>query len=175
MTIELIRSVGLSKQFTTAFDMGQKHMAVFLSSEAHYIAVFRPIFNKLVEYSTELRLLQQKLDRQRRVSNPDNYATNGMIKKKKRLKWKRSKAYSDTQAPSFAFCLDKRRQSHSCPNRKQQSRENRKEPMIVCTDSPKTPSGGAWCLSGSQGYCVPCLALPTDSSEFIRGDVNYAC
>ena len=136
-TIEMSRSLGLSKQFTTALDMGPKHMAVFLRSEAHSIAVFQPIFNKLVEYSEELRLLQRRMDRQRRASNPDNYATDGMIKKKKRFKWKRSKAYSETQASGFALCLDKRRQSHSCPNRKQQSSENREEPMIVCADSLK--------------------------------------
>lgn len=123
----MIRSLGLSKQFTTALGMGPKHMAVFLRSEDHSIAVFQPIFNKLVEYSEELRLLQRKLDRQRRASHPDNYATNGMIKKKKRLKWKRSKAYSETQASGFALCPDKKRQSS----------ENREEPMIVCADSLK--------------------------------------
>jgi hypothetical protein len=34
-------------------------------------------------------------------------------------------------------CLDKRHQSHSWPNRKQQSSENQEEPMMVCADSLK--------------------------------------
>ena len=70
-----------------------------MRSETHSIAVFQLIFDKLAEYSEELRLLQRKLDRQRRAGNPDNYAAGLTIKKKKRLTWKRSKGYSETQAP----------------------------------------------------------------------------
>jgi hypothetical protein len=34
------------------------------------------------------------------------------------------------RASGVALCIDKRHQSHSCQNRKQQSSENREEPMI---------------------------------------------
>ena len=50
-TIELIRSLGLSKQFQGAFDMGPKHMAVFLRNEQSSIAVFQPIVDKLTDYA----------------------------------------------------------------------------------------------------------------------------
>lgn len=97
-TIEMIRSLGLCGQFKTAFDMGPKHMAVFLKNEQYSIAVFQPIFNKLVEYNRELRILQRKLDKQRRNANPKNYNADGTIRKGIRLIWKRSKGYINTQA-----------------------------------------------------------------------------
>ncbi len=98
-TIEFIRSLGLSKQFITCFDMGPKMMAVFLRSEDMSIAILQPVFDKLVEYSEDLRLLQRKLDRQRRANNPDNFNLDGTIRKgRKKLRWHRSKGYIETQA-----------------------------------------------------------------------------
>src|SRR5208337_2034246 len=96
-TIELIRSLGLSKQFQGAFDMGPKHMAVFLRNEQSSIALFQPIVDKLTDYAKEMRLLQRHLDRQRRQNNPDNFNADGTIRKGKKLKWHRSKAMIVTQ------------------------------------------------------------------------------
>jgi len=95
--VELIRSVGLAKQFQAAFDMGPKHMAVFLKNEQYSIAVFQPIFDRLVDYGREHRVLQRRLDRQRRANNPDNYNADRTMKKRKRLVWKNSKAYYETR------------------------------------------------------------------------------
>ncbi|MBE0428023.1 MAG: hypothetical protein IBX72_15455 [Nitrospirae bacterium] len=73
-------------------------MAVVLKNEQYLIAMFQPVFGKLVEYGRQMRILQRKTDRQRRANNPDNYNPDGTIKKGKRLKWKRSKGYIETQA-----------------------------------------------------------------------------
>jgi hypothetical protein len=104
--IELIRSLGLSHKFISGFDMGPKMMAVFLRSEDMSIAILQPVFDKLVEYAEEMRLLHRKLDRQRRANNPDNFNLDGTIRKgrtnsrgsRQKLRWKRSKGYIETQA-----------------------------------------------------------------------------
>jgi hypothetical protein len=95
-TVELIRDMGLQGQFQTCIDMGPKHFAAFLRAEQYSIAILQPIFDKLKEYSGGLRILQRKLDRQRRANNPDNYNTDGTIRRGTRLKWKRSQAYIET-------------------------------------------------------------------------------
>jgi hypothetical protein len=70
------------------------------------------------------------------------------------------------RASGVALCIDKRHQSHSCQNRKQQSSENQEELMMVYADSLKLllRELGASPLAGD----IACLALPKDSSEFIR-------
>ena len=95
-TVEMIRELRLYGQFQSCIDMGSKHFATFLRGEKYSIAIFQPIFDRLKEYADELRILQRKLDRQRRANNPDNYNTNGTIRKGKRLRWKRSQWYIDT-------------------------------------------------------------------------------
>jgi hypothetical protein len=95
-TVEMIRELGLYGQFQSCIDMGPKHFAAFLRGENYSIAILQPIFDRLKEYADELRILQHKLDRQRRANNPDNYNTNGTIRKGKRLRWKRSQGYIDT-------------------------------------------------------------------------------
>jgi hypothetical protein len=45
----------------------------------------------------EIRVLQRKLDRQRRANNPDNYNPNGTVKKG-RKKWVNSRRYLETRA-----------------------------------------------------------------------------
>src|SRR5664280_1736203 len=89
-TVELIRDPGLSGQFQTCIDMGSKHFAAFLRGDQYSIAILQPIFDRLKEYADELRILQRKLDRQRRANNPDHYNTDGTIRKKKHLRWKRA-------------------------------------------------------------------------------------
>ena len=95
-TVEMIRASGLFGHFQTCIDMGPKHFAAFLRGEDYSIAILQPIFDKLKEYADELRILQRKLDRQRRASNPGNYNPNGTIRKGKRLRWKRSQGYIET-------------------------------------------------------------------------------
>ena len=95
-TVGLIRELGLYGQFQSCIDMGPKHFAAFLRGEHYSIAILQPIFDKLKEYADELRILQRKLDRQRRANNPDNYNTNGTIRKGKRPRWKRSRGYIET-------------------------------------------------------------------------------
>jgi len=95
-TVEMIRELGLYGQFQSCIDMGPKHFAAFLRGEHYSIAILQPIFDRLKEYADELRILQRKLDRQRRANNPDNYNTNGMIRKGKCLRWKRSQGYIET-------------------------------------------------------------------------------
>ena len=80
-TVEMIRASGLFGHFQTCIDMGPKHFAAFLRGEDYSIAILQPIFDKLKEYANELRVLQRKLDRQRRASNPGNYKPNGTIRK----------------------------------------------------------------------------------------------
>jgi hypothetical protein len=81
-TVELIRDLGLSGQFQTCIDMGPKHFAAFLRGDQYSIAIPQPIFDRLKEYADELRILQRKLDRQRRANNPDHYNTDGAIREK---------------------------------------------------------------------------------------------
>jgi hypothetical protein len=95
-TVEMICASGLFRHFQTCIDMGPKHFAAFLRGEDHSIAILQPIFDKLKEYADELRILQRKLDRQRHTSNPDNYNSNGTIRKGKSLRWKRSQGYIET-------------------------------------------------------------------------------
>lgn len=45
----------------------------------------------------ELRVLQRKLDRQRRANNPNNFNTNGTVKQGVRLLWHDSARYKDTK------------------------------------------------------------------------------
>ena len=95
-TVEMIRALGLSGQFLTCIDMGPRHFAAFLRGDQYSIAILQPIFDRLREYDDELRILQRKLDRQRRNNNPDNFNPDGTIRKGKRLRWKRSQGYIET-------------------------------------------------------------------------------
>ena len=95
-TVEMIRALGLSGKFLTCIDMGPRHFAAFLRGEQYSIAILQPIFDRLREYDNELKVLQRKLDRQRRNNNPDNFNSNGTIRKGKRLRWKRSQGYIET-------------------------------------------------------------------------------
>jgi len=94
--IEQIRYIGLYKQFHVAFDMGPRNMAVVLRNEDTVIAALQPVFNKIIEYQSDLRKLQRKLDRQRRANNPNNYNTDGTAKKR-RGEWVFSEGYKQTR------------------------------------------------------------------------------
>lgn len=53
--------------------------------------------HELDNIQKEIRILQRKLDRQRRVNNPDNYNSNGTVKKG-RKKWVNSRRYLKTKS-----------------------------------------------------------------------------
>ncbi len=57
--VELMRTAGLYKQFCVSMDLGPKNIAVVLQSERHLIAVLQPIFDKLVEYAGQVRILRK--------------------------------------------------------------------------------------------------------------------
>ena len=95
--IEQIKELGLYKEFQVAFDMGPKHMAAFFRNDNCSIALFQPVFDKLREYGKEMAVLQRRLDRSRRATNPDNYNKDGTVKKKKNLKWFYSQSYKVTR------------------------------------------------------------------------------
>jgi len=61
------------------------------------------------------KLLQRKLDRQRRANNPGKYKEDGTIKKDNREKWVKSKGYLKTKmelAEIQRIIAEKRKQSH---------------------------------------------------------------
>ena len=64
---------------------------------------------ELDDIQKEIRVLQRKMDRQRRAKNPDNYNPDGTVKKGK-LRWKNSKRYLKTKA-KFAE-LNRRQAAH---------------------------------------------------------------
>jgi len=54
--------------------------------------------NQVKNIEHEKRIIQRKLDRSRRATNPDNYALDGTIKKAVRLHWEKSKRYLRLQS-----------------------------------------------------------------------------
>jgi len=97
-TVQMIRELKITNTFVSCLDMGPRHFAAFLWSKDYCIALLQPIFAKLVDYGRDLRILQRKLDRQRRSNNPEHFKEGGTVKKGKRLSWKRSQGYVETQA-----------------------------------------------------------------------------
>jgi hypothetical protein len=72
-------------------------------------AELKQFCSELVSKQKEKRKLQRKMDRQRRANNPQNYNTNGTIKKGKK-KWKKSNHYKKTS--SDAAELDRKLAAH---------------------------------------------------------------
>ena len=77
----------------TALDVGPSTIAEVGDTEAHLNTFCR----ELDSIQSEVRVLQRKLDRQRRANNPDNYNPDGTIKKK-RKKWVSSRRYKEVKA-----------------------------------------------------------------------------
>lgn len=70
-------------------DIGTSTIAVSSQKEV-ILKELAPLNNK---YIKEIKSLQQKMDRSKRTSNPDNYNDDGTIKKGIKLKWVFSKSY----------------------------------------------------------------------------------
>jgi transposase len=69
-------------------DLGPSTIAAFCDTEA----VLKPFCAELEPLNRQIRLIQRKLDRSRRATNPDNYNEDGTIKKG-RLSWHFSRRY----------------------------------------------------------------------------------
>jgi putative transposase len=73
-------------------DVGPSTIAIVGDTRAE----LRQFCSELVPKQKKKRILQRKLDRQRRANNPQNYNENGTVKKGKK-KWKKSNRYKKTQ------------------------------------------------------------------------------
>jgi putative transposase len=74
-------------------DVGPSTVAIVAESGVAQLNSFCPELKPKVQ---EKRVLQRKLDRQRRANNPENYEKDGRIKRGKK-KWKNSKRYLETR------------------------------------------------------------------------------
>ena len=96
-TGEIKNSIGDEK---VGIDIGTRTIAYSSKYEVKLLELCPEVDN----IEREKRILQRKLDRQRRVNNLDNYNEDGTIKKgimingkKEKLKWQKSKKYIKTQ------------------------------------------------------------------------------
>ncbi|HEY9614787.1 transposase [Allocoleopsis sp.] len=80
-------------QGNTGIDIGPSTIAVVSETDAHLQA-----FASELEFNTQhIRRLQRKMDRSRRANNPDNFNSNGTLKKGSKH-WNSSKTYLKTRA-----------------------------------------------------------------------------
>jgi transposase len=86
-------------------DLGPSTIAIVGSTKAE----LKQFCSELVHKQEEKRKLQRRMDRQRRANNPQNYNTNGTVKKD-RNKWKKSNHYNKTS--SKAAELDRKLAAH---------------------------------------------------------------
>jgi len=75
-------------------DIGPSTIAV--ASPDAQTAELKQFANELEPDQKKIRVLQRKLDRQRRANNPQNYEANGTVKKGKK-EWNNSKGYEQTR------------------------------------------------------------------------------
>jgi hypothetical protein len=83
-------------QDTIGLDIGPSTLAIVPRKGNADLVIF---CGELTPNTHKKRLLQRKMERQRRVNNPDNYDEQGRVKKhgKTRLRWKESKRYKATR------------------------------------------------------------------------------
>ena len=82
-----------TKNQKAGLDIGIRTIAI-VSNEAVKLLELAP---KIDALESEKRILLRKLDRQRRSNNPNNFHTNGTLKKGIKLKWKNSNKYLKTK------------------------------------------------------------------------------
>jgi hypothetical protein len=75
-------------------DIGPSTIAI--AAPTHQKAELRQFCNELKKDQRKIRVIQRKLERQRRANNPQNYIENGTVKKGAK-KWAKSSNYKDTQ------------------------------------------------------------------------------
>ncbi|MBQ3404107.1 MAG: transposase [Oscillospiraceae bacterium] len=85
-TGEVIHPVGSG---AVGIDIGPQTIAYVSEKEADLLELADEVKN----IEREKRIIQRKMDRSRRASNPDNYAEDGTIKRGVKLTWKKSKRY----------------------------------------------------------------------------------
>lgn len=83
----------------TGLDIGPSTVAEVGDNEANLHLFCR----ELDDVQAEIRVLQRRMDRQRRANNPDNYNPDGTVKKG-RLQWNNSKRYLKTRAKFAELC-----------------------------------------------------------------------
>ena len=81
---------------TAGLDPGVSTMCI-CSDDALHMDELAP---KCKDYDRKIAVLQQKLDRSRRVNNPDEYNANGTVKKQKH-KWKKTIGYKKTETQAL--------------------------------------------------------------------------
>jgi hypothetical protein len=82
-------------------DLGPSTIALFPQEGEASLSVF---CEELAPNEQAINRLQRKMDRQRRVANPENYDAKGRIRKdgKKKLRWKSSRSYEKTRSRKAA-------------------------------------------------------------------------
>ena len=86
ITLEAIHTVGHG---SVGIDIGPQTIAFCAASEVNLMELADQVQN--IEH--EKRILQRKLDRSRRATNPDNYAEDGTIRRGQKLTRNKSKRY----------------------------------------------------------------------------------
>ena len=93
----LIKDKNKLGEGVVAFDFGPSTIAIVSQNKDNkFDARLLQFCSELKSKEKQIRHYQQKIDRQRRVSNPNNYLSNGKIKKG-RLQWKKSKRQLENQ------------------------------------------------------------------------------
>ena len=96
-SMEAIHPVGHGP---VGIDIGPQTIAYCAASEVHLMELADQVRN----IEQEKRILQRKLDRSRRATNPDNYAEDGTIRRGRKLTRNKSKRYRKT-ARQLAYLL----------------------------------------------------------------------
>ncbi len=86
LTGEILHPVGKG---AVGIDIGPQTIAYAADKEV----VLTELADKVKNIEREKRILQRKMDRSRRSTNPDNFTEDGMIKRGVKLKWNESKHY----------------------------------------------------------------------------------
>jgi hypothetical protein len=87
---EVKRTIGLGD---CGLDIGTRTIAISSKTDVKLLE----LCPKVNDIECQKRLLQRKLDRQRRINNPNNYNSNGTIKHGIKFNWIKSKKYIKTQ------------------------------------------------------------------------------
>ena len=89
------RNLVVAEDGVGGLDFGPSVVAAFAPGK---VAALLPMAPSVVIPARKITLLQRKMDRSRRASNPDNYNPNGTVKRGVRMTWNRSNRYMAVQA-----------------------------------------------------------------------------
>ncbi|OGP38206.1 MAG: hypothetical protein A2X93_04670, partial [Deltaproteobacteria bacterium GWC2_56_8] len=88
------KAKNLIRDDTVSLDIGPSTVAIFTGNHAE----LKQFCEELVPMNKRIRMLQRKLDRQRRANNPENYNEDGTIRGGKKLFWNSFNRYLETRA-----------------------------------------------------------------------------